>query len=121
MSTTTEQPLPTHELARLRVLARTVAVSQPGQLTARGAASALRGAVRLVANAHGTPQMRRACASLALAGAWDVAAMRDHDQIILASMAEGVATVAGRDNTVAALAFWASETDPNVWMDVAAA
>ena len=92
-----------------------------GNLSARGAAAALRGAVRLAAARHGAEVMQRACAKLALLEAWPDSIAADGAIAVILAAAEGLALVAGRENTRAALAFWASETDVAVWCAVSAA
>ncbi len=127
--------LTNHELADLRARAAPVTQScqlrhPPGlpKLSARGAASALSGVIHLVTSQQGLSAMQAACAKLAR---WDWGAWSDGNLgatppgdgglRILAAVAAGVALVAGVENTVAALAFWACETDPAVWRHVAAA
>jgi hypothetical protein len=118
--------LSTHDLKELRH--RATPVNQPGpaqRLGARGAASALSGVVRLVVIHAGQEVMQRACAKLARSrvGWTDLTgdARLDSAVAILVAAAEGVAAVSGYDNVCAAMAFWACETDPAVWRDVAAA
>jgi hypothetical protein len=119
--------LTSHDLADLRARASTVtqtcSLRRPSglpHLSARGAASALAGIVDLVANQQGMEAMRSACAKLANLDRWD-AYQGTSSFRILAAVATGIAQVAGVENTRAALAFWACETDPAVWRYVAAA
>lgn len=120
--------LTSHELADLRARAsavtQTCALRRPSgspHLSARAAASALSGIVGLVASQQGMGVMRSACAKLARLERWDdVPALGDSIRI-LAAVVTGLAQVAGAENTRAALAFWACETDPAVWRDVAVA
>lgn len=118
--------LTSHDLNHLRSLAAPVNQPQPGKATlgAKGVACAIFGVVRLVATKHGLGVMQRSCAKLALLGAPVASAPGDatgEATELLAAAVDGLATVAGRDNARAALAFWACETDPAVWRDVAAA
>ena len=116
--------LTSHDLNHLRTLADPVNRPQPhaAALGAKGAACALSGVVRLVATKHGLGVMQRSCANLALSGAHLAVGPTPREATeVLAAAADGVAAVAGRDNVRAALAFWACETDPAVWRDVAAA
>jgi len=118
--------LTSHDLNHLRTLAAPVSQPQPGAATLgpKGAACALSGVVRLVATKHGLEAMRRSCAKLALLGTPPGPAPGEgigEPTEVLAAAADGVAAVAGRANARAALAFWACETDPAVWRDVAAA
>ena len=91
-----------------------------GRLSARGAAAALRGTLRMVALQHGHSVMTRACASLALLERWPEAAGAGPALQAILAAAEGLELVAGRENIRAALAFWGSEADPQAWVDVAA-
>lgn len=118
--------LTSHDLHDLRH--RAAPVNQPcsaQRLGARGAATVLSGVVRLVAIHAGQDVMQRACAKLARSRVgWTDAtgdARVDHAMAVLVAAADGVAAIAGYDNVRAALAFWACETDPAVWRDVAAA
>lgn len=122
--------LTAHELSDLRD--RAILVTQARQLrhppglpkmSARDAASALSGIVDLMAREQGMSAMRSACAMLARrTAARDWATLQGDSALrILAAVASGVALVAGIDNTISALAFWACETDPAVWREVAAA
>jgi hypothetical protein len=118
--------LTSHDLNHLRSLAAPVNQPQPGKATlgAKGAACALSGVVRLVTTKHGLGVMQRSCAKLALLGTPVGPAPGEatgEATELLAAAADGLAAVAGRDNARAALAFWACETDPAVWRDVAAA
>ena len=120
--------LTSHDLAHLRDRAALVTQSQqlrhpPGlpKMTARDAASALAGIVDLTARQQGMSAMRSACAKLAARTDNWTSLQGDSALRILAAVAAGVALVAGLENTVAALAFWACETDPAVWREVAAA
>ncbi len=119
--------LTSHDLNHLRSLAAPVNQPQPGKATlgSRGAATALSGVIRLVVIHAGQDVMQRACARLARSrvGWTDLTgdARLDHAAALLVAAAEGVAAIAGYDNVRAALAFWACETDPAVWRDVAAA
>lgn len=113
--------LSSHDLNHLRTLASPVSNPSPSTpLGAKGAACALSGVVRLVATKHGLGVMQRSCAKLALLGA-PVGPVPCDATEVLSAAAVGVAAVSGRDNARAALAFWACETDPAVWRDVAAA
>lgn len=118
--------LTSHDLKELRK--RAAPVNQPGpqqRIGPRGAASALSGVVRLVAVHVGQDVMHRACAKLARSRVgWGDTTGDDRLDVaisMLVAAAEGVALVAGYDNVLAALAFWATETDPAVWRDVAVA
>jgi len=123
--------LSSHDLEDLRHRAAPVTEPCPKRqrLDARGAASALSGVVRLVSIQHGHAAMQRACAKLAqwselpeLGRSWCTAKIASDQAVaVLAAVADGVAVVAGYSNTRAALAFWACETDPAVWRDIAAA
>jgi len=118
--------LTTHDINHLRTLAAPVSQLQPGSATLgpKGAACALSGVVRLVATKHGLEAMQRSCAKLALLGTPRGPAPGEgtgDPTEVLAAVADGVAAVAGRANVRAALAFWACETDPAVWRDVASA
>jgi hypothetical protein len=119
--------LTSHDLADLRARAATVtqtcALRRPSgspHLSARAAASALAGIVSLVADQQGMGVMRSTCAKLARLDRWD-AVQGDSGLRILAAVVTGLAQVAGAENTRAALAFWACETDPAVWRDIAMA
>lgn len=119
--------LTSHDLNHLRCLAAPVNQPQPtkAMLGARGAATALSGVIRLVVVHAGHDVMQRACAKLARSrvGWTDLTGdvHLDHAAAVLVAAADGVAAVSGYDNVRAALAFWACETDPAVWRDVAAA
>jgi negative regulator of sigma E activity len=115
--------MPTHhDIADLRT--RAAIVTEPcltrQEISARGAACALSGMIRLVAIQQGMEAMQRACANLARTG-WARRATYHGDSAtcILAAAAAGIELVAGRENTSAALAFWACESDPAVWRQVA--
>jgi hypothetical protein len=119
--------LTSHDLNHLRTLAAPVSLPGPSAATLgpKGAARALSGVVRLVVIHAGQDVMQRACAKLARSrvGWSDMTGdIRLNGALaILSAAADGIAQVAGYDNVMAALAFWACETDPAVWRDVASA
>lgn len=115
--------LTSHDLNDLRRRAAPVTDDQPEQtLGPRGVARALSGIVRLVANQYGHRRMREACANLALLRvSWKDWARIDPASQTMVAVAEGLVAVSSYEDARAALAFWACETDPAVWRDVAAA
>jgi hypothetical protein len=121
-----------NEIADIRHLARLVSdVSTDQQMSARGAACCMYGAVCLVAERHGVDAMQRSCADIVRCdAAWSSnfgTLPRAMDGTvpetirIIAILARGVIPLAGADRTRAALAFWAAEDDPAVWQRVTAA
>ena len=120
------------EIADIRRLARLVSdTSADQQMSARGAACCLYGAVSLVASRHGVDAMQRSCADIVRCdAAWASnfgTLPRAMDGSVpetirmIATLARGVLPMAGVARTRAALAFWAVEDDPAVWQLVAAA
>lgn len=111
----------TDEIERLRAAASAVVTDglEPRvQISARQAARCLAGVVRLAALEHGVDAMRRACAELAAdvaaTGVGSVGAAMNSIRLV----ARGIAPISGPRGLRAALAFWASETDPAVWRQV---
>lgn len=117
--------LTTHEINELRKRAQAVIANEPGgnRLSPRATARCLSGIVRLAATKHGTDTMRRSCANLvADPHAWwpleaDPTEVGKATQMIVTA-ASGLLSLAGMDGMRAALAFWASETDPAEWQRV---
>jgi len=118
-----------NEIADVRHLARLVSDrSTDRQMSARGAACCLYGAISLVADRHGMDAAQRSCADIVRCdAAWSSSfgtLPRGPDGIVpdpirmIATMARGVLPLAGPDRTRAALAFWAVEDDPAAWQRV---
>jgi len=115
---------------RLRELGRSVDVRSPDQeLSARTAARLLFGAVGLSAGQYGLDETQNACAELVgSAEAWRtkfrvLPRLPDGTVppalMLIAVMARGILPLAGPEALRAALAFWASERDPEVWREMA--
>lgn len=113
---------------RSRAVAVLRADSVGEKLSARAAARCLSGVVNMIAHRHGVLPMQRACADLArYEPAWrssfgflpttDDGCVAEPVQM-LAMVARGFLALAGVENMRAALAFWASESDPAVWSAV---
>lgn len=115
-----------HNHTRLRTLGAMVDDRSPDQeLSARTAARLLFGAVCFVAARYSVQEMQRACADLVeCSEAWrtkfrmlpraadgNVA----ESVVAIAGMARGILPLAGADRLRAALAWWASERDPDAW------
>lgn len=97
-------------------------------MSARTAARCLSGVVGLAARRYSVSAMQRACGDLArFDAAWS------HSQLpagpdgrvselveMIAVVARGILPLCGVDAMRAALAFWASESDPAVWTSVVA-
>lgn len=117
----------THTAERLRALAKDVFACPAGTrgMTAREAARALMGAVRMVSVYHGPQAMQDACAALACNDeAWatdlEKAAYSPGTAVWpILNMARGIIVGAGRVSTRAAVSFWAVERDPAVWRNIA--
>ncbi len=101
----------------------------PQELHARSVAQCLSGVLGLVARRFSLGTMQRACAELAQhAPAWETKLgdlPRDVDGRVsvpvemVAAAARGLYPLAGTRGIRAALAFWALERDPAVWMSLA--
>ncbi len=109
----------TDEMLRLRTAARAVTTDAPMParvlISAREAARCLSGVVMLIASTFGHETMRRACAELAQRRAsWETRTPGDLGEAIwrIAVISRGILPLCGPDAMNAALAFWASETDP---------
>jgi len=115
-------------LSRLRALAAAVyeAADATAPMSARTAAQCLSGAVRLLGMQYGIDQMRTACGAIvAHESAWSTSlrSLPNGDGapvLALAIIARGVLPLAGPENTRAALAFWACETDAATMAQIAA-
>jgi hypothetical protein len=102
--------------------------SMPTQMTARTAAQCLSGVIALVCRRFSVDDMQRACADLVRwSRGWETSLgelPRDYrgrvpEQIeLIAVVARGLYSLAGVENLQAALSFWATETDPVVWMSL---
>lgn len=103
-------------------------------LTARMAARILTGVAAVLSRARrgGQESMRAAFYALAAhAPAWSsesplhalptVDGYADPDVVLIAAVASGMVPDFGLHNVRAAVAFWATETDPAIWQHVAAA
>ncbi len=109
--------LHTDLLHELRAKARDVTEPSLEQARARAAARRLSSVVAAISDAYGLLAMREACAAMARGET-------PRDARVIAVLESAMATTAmisGDKATRAALAFWASETDPAVWRDVVAA
>lgn len=109
----------TDEMHRLRTAASAVTIGAAkgprAQISARQAARCLSGVVLLVTEQYGPDVTRQACALLATSpDAWK---SRQHDAVgtavwTIAVLARGILPLCGDEAMASALAFWASETDP---------
>lgn len=107
--------------------------SQRPSMTAREAARALVGVVGWLSKRRGVLEMQETMASLArTAGAWaperpfcvlptTTSGLVAEDVALVASVCSGLAPLFGLRVLRSAVAFWATETDPAIWRDVAAA
>lgn len=118
------------EIADLRVRARAVtAPSADVRMSARAAAACLSGVIALVSKRWSVDAMQRACADLARhEPAWESSFGRlphgpngavTEPVEMIAVVARGILPLASEDSMRAALAFWASESDPAEWQRVA--
>lgn len=87
-------------------------------LSAKQAARALMPMVGYVNMHFGQDAQQRACAELARAKIWDSRLSDDQATILLCVAATGLEHLSGAKNLRAALAFWATESDPTVWQSV---
>ena len=120
-----------HEMSHLRELALPVLRPNAGAsgLSARQAALCLSGVTGLLATKTSLGTMQQACRDLvAFEPAWSsnfgiLPTSYDGRVVqgveLLAIAARGILTLAGVENTRAALAFWASERDPAIWASLA--
>lgn len=95
-------------------------------MSARATARCLSGCVALVARRFGIPVMQASCSELARQWELNMSLLPTdetgycHEAIqFLAAAAIGLRTLAGRDNLLAALSFWATERDVAVWSQIA--
>jgi hypothetical protein len=117
------------EIADLRTRARAVtAPSADVRMSARAAAACLSGVIALVSKRWSVDVMQRACAELVRHdAAWKTSfgnlprgasgAVAEPVEMI-AVVARGILPLACEDSMRAALAFWASESDPAEWQRV---
>ncbi len=101
-----------------------------GTMSARTAAACLSGIVGLVSRRFGVDAMQRTCAELVrYQTAWSTSfglLPIGHDGVVgesvqlIAVVARSLLPLAGPKNLRDALAFWAIETDPAVWNQIAA-
>ena len=87
-------------------------------LSARGVARGLWPYIYAASTRHGEDEMRRACAFLAGTTPDGWGAAETTLEISLASTAAAILRESTLENVRAALAFWASETDPAEWQAV---
>jgi len=88
------------------------------QLSARGVARRLWPYIYAASTRHSEGEMRTACAFLAATSpsAWSIA--NTTLEVSLASTAADLLRESTQENVQAALAFWATETDPAEWQAV---
>ena len=113
----------TDEMLRLRSAAAAVSTGAPSraQISAREAARCLSGVVMLIAATFGQDVTRRACAELATnPEAWTTRTYGDLGEAVwrIAIISHGIRPLCGDAAMDAALAFWASETDPVAMLQV---
>ena len=117
---------PSSDHSRLRTLGSMVDDRSPDQeLSARTAARLLFGAVCFVSARYGVAEMQQACAELAEHDeAWrtkfrvlprSVDGAPAEPMVAIAGMARGILPLAGATKLRAALAWWATECDPDAW------
>lgn len=120
-----------HDISDLR--ARAAAVMTMGMggytLSARSAAAVLAGIVGHISRKWSADLMQETCAEIVRHEmAWktsfgnlpvDVSGGVTEATQLLSVVARGLLPLSGADNLRAALAFWASETDPAVWNQIA--
>ncbi len=116
------------EIADLRTRARAVtAPSSDVRMSARAVAACLSGVVALVARRWSVDVMQRACADIArFDAAWQTSFGslplvdgRVAEAVeMIAVVARGILPLSSTDAMRAALAFWASESDPAEWQRV---
>lgn len=104
--------------------------SSAGSMSARTAAACLSGIVSLVSRRWSVDVMQHTCAEIVrFAPAWDTSFGQlptGHDGVVaetvqlIAVVARSLLPLAGAQNLRDALAFWAIETDPAVWNQIAA-
>jgi len=126
-----------NEIADLRAHARDVVMGDvtaadapiPGTLSARTVARILSGIVHVVSGRYGMDAAQRACADLVRCDlAWSTRfghlpvtdGVVPEPVSILATASRGLLCIAGDRSVRAAMAFWASESDPYVWQRVTA-
>lgn len=118
------------DLSDLRQRAAFVRIPVPEtRMPARTATRCLSGVIGEVSRRWGTEAMQAACAELVRSElAWSSSLGKlplQHDgraseaTQLIAVVARGMLELAGVDNMRAALAFWASESDPAVWASIA--
>jgi hypothetical protein len=121
------------EIANLRSRAEAVYTSSPARVGfgAREVARILSGVAHTCARRFGTERMQRACAVLVLdERVWSsclAVIPREEDGTIdpaiemFVVIGRGVMGAASLDTLSSALSFWASESDPTVWQEIAQA
>jgi hypothetical protein len=121
-----------HDITDLRSRAAAVMCAESGQsaMSARTAAAVLAGIVGLVSRKWSTDVMQETCAGLVRHdAAWTKSFVELPAGIdgrvteatqLIACVARSLLPIAGAENLRAALAFWASESDPAVWNEIAA-
>lgn len=127
MSTTTQSTARSHaplwraEANDLAAMAHDVHVAQAPRsafLTPAEVAKAMIGPVHYVTIQFGQERLQRACAELARAKDWDSSLSSSAEVTMLSVSASGLRDLAGMDSLRAALAFWATCSDPAVWQRV---
>lgn len=112
----------------LRNRAQMVAAPSSQSLSARTAARCLSGVVSVMTRRWSVDLMQRTCAELVRhdeAWATQLGRLPHENGLVseamqlLAAIARGILPLAGEDNLRAALSFWATETDPRVWLSIA--
>jgi hypothetical protein len=121
-----------HDITDLRSRAAAVMTCTDGNtgMSARTAAAVLAGIVGLVSRKWSTDVMQETCAALVRHdAAWSKSFVELPAGIdgrvteatqLIAVVARGLLPIAGAENLRCALAFWASESDPAVWNEIAA-
>jgi len=107
-----------------------VSILGAGAMSARTAAAVLAGIVGLVSRKWSTDVMQESCAGLVRHdAAWAQSFVELPAGIdgrvteatqLIGCVARSLLPIAGAENLRAALAFWASESDPAVWNEIAA-
>jgi hypothetical protein len=109
-------------------LAQDVRVSRHSGMSSRTAAQCLSGVVSLIAQRFGAARMQAACAELvrfdqAWTTSFGVLPCADgyvaEPIELLATVARGLLPLAGASALRAALSYWATESDPAAWMNLA--
>lgn len=122
------------DISDLRTRARTVtdpAPAPPTRMRSRHVAMCLSGIVGLAARRFSLERAQRACADLARADrAWETRlgdlpralnGVVPEEVVLISAAARGLYAVAQPSEIRDALAFWAAESDPAVWMSLSEA